>query len=223
MCIRDRVFATLGSKYEKVNGVVDYAELALGPKYAYYVGWFMTTIYTPALASMLAFFSAMMFLQLFGISSIDFANGQVNAVAIGVGAGFLMIGYGINALSPKIAGKLQVGMTVIKLIPLILMGVAGTIAGLVNGTTLEVLDYVNSADYVAVDGKMCIRDRPKGEFVLVIDGAPDSEPEFTLADALTLVEHYRSEGLSRKAACKKASAETGLSPKTLYDSSLEEH
>ena len=63
---------------------------------------------------------------------------------------------------------------------------------------------------------------PKGEFVLVIDGAPDSEPEFTLADALTLVEHYRSEGLSRKAACKKASAETGLSPKTLYDSSLEE-
>ena len=60
--------------------------------------------------------------------------------------------YGINALSPKIAGKLQVGMTVIKLIPLILMGVAGTIAGLVNGTTLEVLDYVNSADYVAVDG-----------------------------------------------------------------------
>ena len=64
---------------------------------------------------------------------------------------------------------------------------------------------------------------PKGEFVLVIDGAPDSEPEFTLADALTLVEHYRSEGLSRKAACKKASAETGLSPKTLYDSSLEEH
>ena len=78
------VFATLGSKYEKVNGVVDYAELALGSKYAYYVGWFMTTIYTPALASMLAFFSAMMFLQLFGISSIDFANGQVNAVAIGV-------------------------------------------------------------------------------------------------------------------------------------------
>lgn len=146
------VFATLGSKYEKVNGVVDYAELALGPKYAYYVGWFMTTIYTPALASMLAFFSAMMFLQLFGISAIDFANGQVNATAIGVGAGFLMIGYGVNALSPKLAGKLQVGMTVIKLIPLLLMGIVGTIAGLVNGTTLEVLDYVNSPDYVAVGG-----------------------------------------------------------------------
>ena len=146
------VFATLGSKYEKVNGVVDYAELALGPKYAYYVGWFMTTIYTPALCAMLAFFSSMMFLQLFGIPAIDFANGTVNATAIGVGAGFLMIGYGINALSPKLAGKLQVGMTVIKLIPLILMGIVGTIAGLANGTTLDVLNFVNTPDYVAVDG-----------------------------------------------------------------------
>lgn len=146
------VFAELGSRYEKVNGVVDYAEVALGPNYAYYVGWFMNFIYTPALTAMLSFFSAMMFLQLFGISAIDFANGQVNPTAIGVGAGFLMIAYGINALSPKLAGKLQVGMTVIKLIPLLLMGIVGTIAGLVNGTTLEVLDYVHTSAYVPVDG-----------------------------------------------------------------------
>ena len=141
------VFAELGSRYEKVNGIVDYAEVALGPKYAYYVGWFTTVIYTPAIVAMLAFFSAMMFLQLFGISAIDFATGQVNPVAIGVGAGFMMIDYGINALSPKIAGKLQVGMTVIKLVPLLLMGIVGTIAGLVNGTTLEVLNYVNTPEY----------------------------------------------------------------------------
>ena len=146
------VFATLGSRYEKVNGVVDYAEMALGPNYAYYVGWFMNFIYVPALVSMLAFFSAMMFLQLFGITAVDFVNGQINPTAIGVGAGFMMFGYGINALSPKLAGKMQVSMTVIKLIPLIFMGVIGTIAGFVNGTTMQVLDYVNSAEYVAVDG-----------------------------------------------------------------------
>ncbi len=146
------VFAELGSRYEKVNGVVDYAEVALGPKYAYYVGWFMTVLYIPTIVAMLAFFSAMMFLQLFGIPAIDFATGQVNPTAIGVGAGFLMIGYGINILSPKIAGKLQVGMTVIKLIPLILMGIIGTIAGLCNGTTMGVLNYVNTDAYVAVDG-----------------------------------------------------------------------
>lgn len=146
------VFAELGSRYEKVNGVVDYAEVALGPNYAYYVGWFMNFIYTPALTAMLSFFSAMMFLQLFGISAIDFTNGQVNSTAVGLGAGFLMISYGINALSPKLAGKLQVGMTVIKLIPLLLMGIIGTIAGLVNGTTLEALNYVNTPAYTPVDG-----------------------------------------------------------------------
>ena len=146
------VFATLGSRYEKVNGVVDYAEMALGPKYAYYVGWFMNFIYVPALVAMLAFFSAMMFLQLFGIKAVDFANGQINPTAIGVGAGFMMIGYGINILSPKLAGRMQVGMTVIKLIPLVLMGVVGTIAGLVNGTTMEVLNFVHTAEYTAVDG-----------------------------------------------------------------------
>ncbi len=146
------VFATLGSRYEKVNGVVDYAEMALGPKYAYFVGWFMNFIYVPALVAMLSFFSSMMFLQLFGIKAIDFSNGTVNPTAIGVGAGFMMIGYGINMLSPKLAGKMQVGMTVIKLIPLILMGVIGTIAGLVNGATLDVLNFVNTAEYTPVDG-----------------------------------------------------------------------
>lgn len=146
------VFATLGQRYEKVNGVVDYAEMALGPNYAYYVGWFMNSIYVPALVSMLAFFSAMMFLQLFGIKAVDFEHGQINPTAIGVGAGFMMIGYGINALSPKLAGKMQVSMTVIKLIPLLVMGIVGTIAGFVNGTTMEVLNFVNTADYTAVDG-----------------------------------------------------------------------
>lgn len=62
---------------------------------------------------------------------------------------------------------------------------------------------------------------PKGEFVLVIDGAPEQELELTLDDALALIERYRAEGLSRRAACKKAAAETGLSSKALYDASLE--
>lgn len=61
---------------------------------------------------------------------------------------------------------------------------------------------------------------PKGEFVLVIDGAPDAESEYTLEDALALTEKYIAEGLGRKAACKKTAAETGFSVNTLYDASL---
>ncbi|MBQ9979891.1 MAG: APC family permease [Oscillospiraceae bacterium] len=146
------VFAELGSKYEKVNGVVDYAEVALGPKYAYYVGWFMSTIYTPCLSAILAFFAAVFFCALCGIPALDFTNGTVSAAAVGLGGGFLMIGYCINAISPKLAGKLQVSMTVIKLIPLILMGVVGTIVGLVNGSTMEVINYVHTDAFTPATG-----------------------------------------------------------------------
>ena len=148
------VFAELGSKYEKVNGVVDYAEVALGPTYSYYVGWFMTTIYYPCLAAMLAFFSAVFFLALFDIPTLDFfVTGTVRSEALGLGAGFLIIGYGINAISPKLAGKLQVSMTVIKLIPLLLMGIVGIIVGFSTGATQNVLNYVNSPEYAeAIEG-----------------------------------------------------------------------
>lgn len=61
---------------------------------------------------------------------------------------------------------------------------------------------------------------PKGEFVLVIDGAPEVENEFSLDDALELVAKYRGEGLSHKAACKKAAADTGFAANELYDASL---
>ena len=41
-------------------------------------------------------------------------------------------------------------------------------------------------------------------------------------DALELVDKYRTEGLSHKAACKKAAADTGFSANELYDASLNE-
>ena len=63
---------------------------------------------------------------------------------------------------------------------------------------------------------------PKGEFVLVIEGAPEAVSGFSLEEAAELVEKYRAEGLSRKAACKKAAAETGFSANELYDASLNE-
>jgi APA family basic amino acid/polyamine antiporter len=52
-------------------------------------------------------------------------------------AGFYLVAiYAVNALSPVIAGKLQVTTTIIKLIPLLLMAAAGTAAGLTSGMTV---------------------------------------------------------------------------------------
>ena len=118
-------FATMATKYEKVNGLVDYAEVTCGKKYAYMVGWFMTMFYYPCITSVLAWVSARYTLEVFG--HMDPTTGTCLALA-GL---YLCISYAINALSPVIAGKFQVSATIIKLIPLTLMAVAGTIYGLV--------------------------------------------------------------------------------------------
>lgn len=125
------VFATLGTKYSRCNGVVDYAEVALGPTYGYIMGWFMTTMYYPVIASTLAFISAQYTCMLLGLDSF----GQANTA---IGAMYMMFAIGINALSPKLAGKLQVSMMVAKLIPLCFMAVIGIIIGLVNGNGIAI-------------------------------------------------------------------------------------
>ena len=66
-------------------------------------------------------------------------------------AGFVLIAsYTLNAFSPKLAGKFQISATVIKLIPIILMAVVGTIAGLKSGVLTENFTTVVSE---AVGGK----------------------------------------------------------------------
>ena len=125
-------FATFATKYSKVNGVVDYAEAAVGEKYGYMMGWFVSTIYYPAMTSVLAWVSARYTLVLFDANA-DITSG----LCMALGAFYLIAVYAINALSPKLAGKFQVSATVIKLIPLAIMVVVGTIAGLINGNTVE--------------------------------------------------------------------------------------
>ena len=132
------VFATLGTKYVKCNGVVDYAEVACGPKYAYYMGWFMTTMYYPNISATLAFISARYTAILLGLD-------QFGTFTVGCGAFYLMLAVVINSLAPRLSGKLQVSMTVIKLIPLLVMGIAGTVVGLVNGNGIAIFSDTSGA------------------------------------------------------------------------------
>ena len=46
-------FSVLAQKYEKVNGIVDYAEMTIGNKYGYLIGWFMTILYYPTMTKSL--------------------------------------------------------------------------------------------------------------------------------------------------------------------------
>ena len=66
-----------------------------------------------------------------------------------------------------------------------------------------------------------LNDLPKGEFVLVLRGAPErSEPEVTAEQALEIVARYRSEGRALKEACKLAAADTGFGKNELYQMAL---
>lgn len=134
MVICSAQFAVMATKYERVSGVVDYAEATCGKNYAYYLAWFMVNIYYPAMTSVLAWVSARYFGVIFGW---DITGGPVMVLA----CFFLVTSYAINALSPKVAGKFQVSATVIKLIPIVLMALVGTVVGLVNGTLTD--NFVN--------------------------------------------------------------------------------
>lgn len=123
-------FAGMGTKYEKVNGIVDYAEALVGEKFAYFIGWFMATTYYPAMTSALAWVSARYTMALFGFSS---TSGETMSLAFF----YLIISFAINTLSPKIAGKIQVSTTAVKLVPLLLMAVIGSIYGLRSGVLIE--------------------------------------------------------------------------------------
>lgn len=147
MIICSYVFATMATRYEKVNGLVDYAEATVGKRYAYNIGWFMATVYTPALVSVLAWVSARYFSVLMGW---DITGGSCMVVA----CFFLCMDFVMNALAPRIAGKFQVSTTIIKMIPLILMAVVGTVVGLGNGRMAENFATMNAATVSAGSGLM---------------------------------------------------------------------
>ena len=158
-------FSFMGQKYERVNGIVDYAEATVGPKYGYIMGWFIATIYFPAMTSVLCWVTARYTLE-FIVSvnpgfhlTIPAAEGGciVGPECMALSLLIMCFAYAVNALSPKLAGKFQTGTTVIKLIPLGLMAIVGIIYGLVNGmlkenfqTTAQVAEVAANPMFAAV-------------------------------------------------------------------------
>ena len=138
-------FAILATRHEKVSGVVDFAEALVGKKYAYFMGWFLALLYYPTLTSVLAWVSARYIGVLVGW---DITGPQCMTLS-----GVLLISiFTLNTLAPKLAGKFQVSATFIKLIPLFLMAIVGTIKGLSNGLLIENFTTVVNEDISAASG-----------------------------------------------------------------------
>lgn len=147
MVIIATTFAVMATKYEKVNGAVDYAEAMCGKRYAYYVGWFMSLIYYPAMTAVLAWVTARYTLIVCGYVEVplfylDDAGEIVHTLksalnspeCITLALFYLVLAYFVNTLAPKIAGKFQISSTVVKLVPIAFIAIVGTVIGLANGS-----------------------------------------------------------------------------------------
>ena len=151
-------FSFMGQKYERVNGLVDYAEATVGPRYGYLMGWFSATIYFPGMTSVLAWVSARYTLVFITSAFPNFpmtipaSEGGciIGPECMALTLFYLCLSYGMNALSPKLAGKFQTSTTVIKMIPLALMAVGGLIVGLVSGQLQS--NFVTVAPNIEVSG-----------------------------------------------------------------------
>ncbi|XMB87098.1 APC family permease [Mycoplasmatota bacterium WC44] len=132
MIVSAYVFSLVARKVGKANGVVDYMETAYGETVGYLTGWFMTFIYYPSLSSVLAWVSGMYTTTLLNFD--DSGYGVTTWLFAGI---YLVSIFLLNYLSPVLSGKWQVSSTIIKLIPLGLVAIAGTLIGLSTGQTIE--------------------------------------------------------------------------------------
>lgn len=128
MIISAYCFSIMANNIQKVNGVVDYVEAASNEKVGYGLAWYFTTIYYPILVATLGFVSMLYFYTLIGASGV-FTTWHFWASTIGL----IVLSFVMNTVAPKVAGYFQVSTTIIKLIPIFVIAVLGTIFGLLNG------------------------------------------------------------------------------------------
>ncbi len=126
------VFAEFAQRIEKSNGVVDYVEEAYGRRYGYLAGWFNGILYLLPLSAILSWVASLYTMILFGSS-----NPSNSLMTWGLALGYMLMFYGINYYASSMSGKIQVASTVIKLIPLVLVALVGTISGIKTGMTMD--------------------------------------------------------------------------------------
>ena len=138
-------FAVFASRVTKYNGVVDYVEEATNKKVGYGLAWCMTTFYYPIIASIVALFAGQYFFILIGHPEVGLTHWGNFIFAFVI----LVIVVVINYVSPMIAAKFQVSATVIKLIPILLIAVAGLFASLIVGEGYGIINaFQNSAPFM---------------------------------------------------------------------------
>ncbi|MCL2438075.1 MAG: APC family permease [Coriobacteriia bacterium] len=136
------VFSTLAVRNPEQAGLVGLSEHLVGRRYGYAFGWFLATIFFPSLTGILAWISARFTVVLF--QWVPETEAAFSGYTYMLALFYLVAIYAMTVLSPKLASRFHVSCAVLKVIPLIIMGVVGTIMGLVNGTTIDNMREVSA-------------------------------------------------------------------------------
>lgn len=132
----------LASRESRAGGIISYAEYSYNKSMACAFGWFHTFLYYPTLTAVVSWVSGIYICMLFGIEA---------GLSLYTAIGFVVIVlfYILNLLSAKLGGYFQNASTVIKVIPLILIALAGVFFG--NPSAIEIGDVVHmkSASWIA--------------------------------------------------------------------------
>jgi basic amino acid/polyamine antiporter, APA family len=112
----------LATRTDKPGGVIAYTEefIGIGPSCAF--GWFQTFLYLPTLAAVVSWVTGIYISQLFGL---EFSLETTTLI----GLGSLTALFIINTLSAKLGGYFQNASMVIKLVPLLIIAIAGLLLG----------------------------------------------------------------------------------------------
>ncbi len=114
--------AELAARNDAAGGVISYAEDAYNGGVGCCFGWFQTFLYYPTLVAVITYVVGVYTCLLFNIES------SLETCSL-IGLVTLLIIFFLSLFSSKLAGYFQNAATIIKLIPLIIIGVAGFIWG----------------------------------------------------------------------------------------------
>ena len=132
-------FAVFATRITKYNGVIDYVEVSTNKRVGYHLAWLITTFYYPIVASIVSLFAGSYFFKLVGLD-IGLTDWQNFLFAFFILVAFVVLNY----LSPMLSSKFQVSATVIKLIPIGVIAIAGLFAALIVGGDYGIINAIKN-------------------------------------------------------------------------------
>ncbi len=136
MIVSAYTFSLVASNTKKSASLEDMANESVGRVHSYIISSYMGLLYYPILAGVVSWVCANFTSILFGITSIT-------SIVI-LSFVYFFVVFIINILSPKIAGWFQISAATIKIIPLIVMGVVGSIYGLFFSDGLLIENFMST-------------------------------------------------------------------------------